>query len=444
MLLLAALSVACGPAHQPVPQPGPHPIIIIDIDTLRADHLGCYGYHRDTSPNIDALASQSVLFEYAFAQAPNTPPSQTSILTGLYPSTHGMVFDEDKVPDAVVTMAEALLEIDFTTAGFHDGGYMSNSFNMGQGFQVYTSSKGGGLAKIGPKVSTWLDNHADEDFLLLVHTYDAHSPYAPPEPFKSQFIEGLAPPSPGFEPTSDILEEIRLSVWTDEVLTLEENDLEYTKARYDGGISYIDDWVGRFLSDLEARGLLDRATIVFLSDHGEEFMEHGSVLHEKLYSTVTRVPFMIRLPGGNTTGRVTEVIENIDLMPTVLDLVGAPHPPGLEGSSLVPLLAGAPSTAGMAFGESPFFGHRRFAASGIHQLLLTKNTGSVELYDFVQDPHEQMDLTESKPEVVDRLRLELDAWQERVEVSPFEVDAAPGELDAETIEQLKELGYIQD
>jgi arylsulfatase A-like enzyme len=429
-----------GPASGGVP----HPIIIIDIDTLRADHLGCYGYDRDTSPNIDALAGESIVFDRAFSQAPNTPPSQASILTGLYPSTHGMIEDDDKVPDAIVSLAEALAGHGFLTAGFHDGGYMSKSFNMGQGFSRYESSRGKGLADVGPKAERWIEEHAEENFLLLIHTYDAHTPYDPPMPYHGLFLEGLDPPTPGFEPSTDIMESVRLSVWTDEPRKLPSNDLEYARALYDAGIRYVDDWVGRFLGRVKELGLDRRATIVLISDHGEEFQEHGSVLHEKLYSTVTRVPLMIRLPGAAPKRRVTEVVETIDLMPTILDLVGVSHPPGLQGQSLLPLITGDGSGDDLAFGESPFFGHRRFVASGRHQLLVTKSTGAIELYDFVADPFEQADLASTETEVADRLSAELISWQGLIDASLYDPSSGGHELDEETRTQLEELGYIQN
>jgi arylsulfatase A-like enzyme len=439
-----AICIACVREPPSVLPSAPHPVIIIDIDTLRSDHLGCYGYHRDTSPEIDALARESVLFERAFSQAPNTPPSQTSILSGLYPSTHGMIKDDDKVPDSVVTLAEVLSRHGHTTAGFHDGGYMSQTFNIGQGFNLYDSSQGNGLSRIGPKVMAWLDDHAEENFLLLVHTYDTHTPYDPPEPYRSLFLDGLEPPTPGFEPAAKVMEQIRLSVWTDEPRSLPENDLEYARALYDGGIRYVDEWVGQFLDRLEELGLDERATVILISDHGEEFQEHGSILHEKLYSTVTKVPLMVRLPNSAASHRVTEVVETIDLMPTILDLVGAPHPPGLQGESLVPLIKGAPGGDGLAFGESPFFGHRRFVASGPNQLLLTKNSGAIELYDFVDDPAQQHDITSSDPEITDRLSSEIEAWEERVAAAVLGTDTDDTKIDPETLQQLKELGYIQD
>ncbi len=441
-LLSCAYLAACG---APTPEVQPHPIIIVDIDTLRADHLGVYGYDRPTSPNLDTFAQEAIVFDWAFSQAPNTPPSQTSILTGLYPSTHRMIYDEDKVPDRAVTLAEALAAQGFETAGFHDGGYMSQAFNMGQGFATYDNSKGKGLEVIGPKVEAWLREHHESNFLLLIHTYDVHTPYAPPAPFADAFTSGLAAPSPGFEPTSKQMEKVRLSKYTDTPLKLADNDLAYARALYDGGILYVDSWFGEFMQLLRELGLDERATIMVISDHGEEFQEHGSVLHEKLYATVTHVPWMMRLPGGEPAGRIDRVVETVDLVPSVLSLVGVEIPENVQGHDLLPLLQGSPaSDPAVAFGESPFFGERRFIASDDLRLLYTLRDQTVELYRYRTDPDEQVNLADESPAEVERLRGLLERWQAMVSATVLEpTEETPAELDPETLEELRALGYIQ-
>ena len=443
LALAAAVSgLSCAPAD-PLPR-RPHPIIIIDIDTLRADHLGCYGYQRPTSPNLDAFAQEAVRFEWAFSQAPNTPPSQTSILTGLYPSTHGMVYDEDRVPEEVVTLAEALSAQGFTTAGFHDGGYMRDVFRIGQGFALYEDSKGQGLAASGPRAIAWLREHAAEDFLLLVHTYDTHTPYAPKPPFDTMFMEGVPAPTPGFAPDTETMEKIRLSKYTDTLLTLPPNDLAYAMALYDGEIRFVDTWFGEFWRVVRELGLDRRATIVVLSDHGEEFQEHGSVLHEKLYATVTRIPLMIRLPGGRLARPVGEIVESIDLMPTLLELTATQIPSGVQGSSLLPIILGQDASGlHVAFSESPFFGRNRAVALGRHHLILTKKNSVAELYDLAADPLEQSDLAGSKPPELEVMIGLQKGWEERVAASTFQRRGEAAPLDPETLEQLRKLGYIQ-
>lgn len=432
-LALAALAGAgCGGP----PRPAPPSIVLVDVDTLSARHLGTYGYARPTSPNIDAFAREAVRFEWAFSQAPNTPPSQTSILTGLYPSTHGMIQDDDRVPQEATTLAEALQARGFRTAAFVDGGYMAAAFGHDQGFDVYDDFQHTGLAAIGPAVERWLDEEAAEPFFLLIHTYDAHWPYDPPEPYRSMFLEGLEPPSPGFEPTGEVLETLRRARGA-----LPPNDLEYARARYDGGIRYVDAWFGGFLARLRERGLLDRAVVALISDHGEEFQEHGSVGHDRLYATVTRIPLLLRLPGGTGARTVPQIVESIDLMPTLLELTGTPSPRGVQGRSLLPLLRGTADWTPVAISESPFFGARRAIATGDYRLLLTVETGGAELYRVREDPDEQRDLSGAYPDVVERLREGLGSWQRMVDGARIREGSA-SELDPHTLETLRSLGYI--
>lgn len=434
-LALALLAVLGAGCRDPLPK-APHPVILVDVDTLGAKHLGVYGYARETSPHIDVFAREAIRFEWAFSQAPNTPPSQTSILTGLYPSTHGMIEDDDRVPQEATTLAEALRARGFRTAAFVDGGYMGAAFGHDQGFEIYRDFKHTGLAEVGPPAVRWIDDHAAEPFFVLIHTYDVHWPYDPPEPHRSAFLAGLEPPTPGFEPTGEVLERLRRARGS-----LPPNDIEYARALYDGGIRYVDAWFGEFLAHLAERGLLERATVVLISDHGEEFQEHGSVGHDRLYATVTHIPLLIRLPGGAEAVTVSRVVESIDLMPTLLELTGTPPLRGLQGRSLLPLLAGNPDRVPVAISESPFFGGRRAIAAGEHRLLSTVATGEVELYRFREDADEQRDLAGDRPQVVGRLREGLATWQRMVERARIRQEAG-GELDPHTLESLKSLGYL--
>jgi arylsulfatase A-like enzyme len=436
-----AMLTACSPELLFEGFGEPHPIIILDLDTLRADHLGCYFYSRDTSPNIDALSAESFHFERAFSQAPYTAPSQTSILTSLYPTQHGVITRRTGVPDAVFTLAEVLRDYGYETAAFVDGGFMSATFGMNQGFALY-DDEAGGLEKIGPKAIDWLRAHTDEDFFLLIHTYDIHTPYDPPEPYRSLFLAGLEPPTEGFEPTSQVMEEIRRSGTTDNPLTLPPNDLEYARALYDGGIRYVDDWIGSFLEEVEDLGLDQRATIVLISDHGEEFQEHGSVLHEKLYTTVTRIPLMVRVPGAERAATVRTIVETIDLMPTLLAMTGAPPPPMIAGESMVPIMLGEDDGSGTAYGESAFFGGRRYMAEGDYQLLYSIEDESIELYDYVRDPYEQADLLYEATAMAVRMRSSLRGWLHMLASTPSPLNPTIV-LDPEAERQLKALGYIR-
>jgi arylsulfatase A-like enzyme len=420
------------------------PLIILDIDTLRADHLGCYGYERNTSPFIDRFASESVVFEWAFSQAPNTPPSQATILSGLYPSTHGMIEDDDRLPHDVRTLAEVLRDNGYVTAGFHDGGYLSNTFQMGQGFDTYEGFGGQGLKAIGPEVVGWLHQHANEKFLLFVHTYDTHTPYAPVSPFDQLFMDGVPSPTPGFIPNPEQMEAIRLSKYTDNPRMLPDNDIAYAMALYDGEIRFVDDWVEKFMAVLRELGLDEIATVVILSDHGEEFQEHGSVLHEKLYRTVTHIPLILRFPNGTVQARIERPVGAIDVMPTLLNLCGLPVPDAVQGYSLLPLLASESSgNARSVFSESPFFGHRRGVVWGNLHLLHTISDGKIELYDYRLDPDEQDDLAAQHASQISTMLESLEQWRVMVEADAINAQANDAQMDEETKEQLRELGYIR-
>jgi arylsulfatase A-like enzyme len=440
--LLAALAIACsGPAPSEIPA-APHPIIIIDIESLRADHLGCYGYDRPTSPNLDALAAESVRFEWALSQAPFTAPSQASILSGLYPSTHGMVDATTRLPDNVKTLAEALSEHGYITSAFVDGGFMSESFGISQGFDEWDDSGGGGIASIGPKVIEWLRDNAEERFLLLVHTYDPHIPLAPPASYREMMAAGIEPETAGFEANIDQMMTARSRLLSDPPQPMPDGDLAFARALYDAEIRHVDAWIGELMAEVRKLNLDTTATIVIISDHGEEFQEHGDLLHERLYTTVTRVPMMIRLPNGHKAGTIANLVETIDLMPTLLELAGAPLPYGIQGESLLPMIRGERRLPHVAFGESTFFGEQRYVALADYRMIFTKEGELAELYNLAADPLELEDLAAVEPDLVQALRRRLDAWEEMVVAAAVD-GAQSADIDLEELERLKGLGYVQ-
>jgi arylsulfatase A-like enzyme len=438
---------ASGCRTAPVPlgraADAPARIVVLDIDTLRASHLGCYGYERDTSPEIDAFAEKSVRFKRAFSQAPNTPPSQATILTGLYPSTHGLTGKDERLSGEIATLAETLRNDGFETAAFVDGGFMKESFGLDQGFELYDDSREKGLETIGPKVFDWVRANAGEDFLLLVHTYDVHAPYgSPPEPYRSMFLEGLDAPTAGFEATAEQLEEVRTSTWSEHPKRLPPNDLAWAKALYDGGIRYVDAWIGELFDELRDLGIFDDSLIVLISDHGEEFGEHGSVLHEKLYATVTQVPFVLRFPGGERAGEINEEVGLVDLMPTLLEWSGVEIPPGVQGRSLLGAISRGARIERGAYSESPFFnGQYAFASAGYH-LVSTGNPAKLELFYLTEDPTAQVDVARKEPGLVKRMRERMRFRQ--AEIAKSRAYRPTREvLDAETLDELRALGYVE-
>jgi arylsulfatase A-like enzyme len=222
------------------------------------------------------------------------------------------------------------------------------------------------------------------------------------------------------------------------------HDIEYAKALYDGGIRYVDEWIGSFLSLLDTLGLMDRATVILLSDHGEEFQEHGWVLHSQLYSTVTRIPLIIRPPGGVSPRTVSQVVESIDVMPTVLEMVGAEMPSTpIHGHSLVPLIHDQMTAPREAFGEFPRHGGDWFIADGSYQLVLGGDPETAELFDFRADPLEQVELSAGQPEIAATMIDRLAEWRRRM-ASEKGFHGDPTDVDPEVEEQLRALGYLDE
>ena len=435
-LITACLTSACGTPPQITPLLGSGPVLIFDIDTLRADHLGCYGYDRDTSPRIDAFASEAHRFEWAFSQAPMTSHSQGSIFTGLYPSNHGLIRDEDHLAASLTTLAESFSAAGYRTAAFVDGGYMLPKYGFDQGFDSYEVHHRKGLETIGPRAIQWLSEHAEEQFLLLLHTYDVHAPFEPPEPYRSMFLDDI-PRTLNTVSSRAVFH----SPEDSEQTPLGPHDLAHSQALYDGGIRFTDDWVGRILEVVRQLGLDRRATIVFLSDHGEAFQEHGIRGHERLYVPVTRIPLLIRPPGGIAANVIPDIVQSIDLMPTLLEGVGIEPPQGLQGRSLLPLLRGDPFRSRPAFSEF-FWLEQHAVVSAEHQLVVISEHESTELYEFRQDPLTLRDLAKQQPVLVDELTTISERWQEALR-KRGKPEIAPRPLDEKASEDLRDLGYIQ-
>ena len=434
-LVLAALA-GCRP-------PAGRLVVVVDVDTLRADALSCYGNPRPTSPHFDAFAATGTRFAWAFSQAPYTLPSQASIVTGLYPESHGVLDRGQRLAGRAVTLAERFRAAGWRTAAFVDGGYVSEHYGFDQGFETFAGFRSRGVAASERPISDWLAEARGEDRFLFIHTYDPHTPYAPPEPFRSRFAAYVEAPTPGFEPTTHVLEKIRASQWEGPPRQLAPRDLAYARALYDGDVAFVDSWFGRLLARLDELGLSERAVIAVISDHGEEFQEHGSVLHEKLYATVTRVPWLIRAPGGAKGLVVEETVETIDLAPTLLELAGLPVPAGLDGRSLAAAVRGegAP-TPRPAIGHSPLWGEQQMLVDEIHHLIVTVGSGQVELYRVREDPAESRELSAVEADTAARLRRELDERRAGIRRRPGLVEPV-GELPVDADASLRALGYLR-
>ena len=325
LALLVAVA-ACARDRAPEAPAAPPDLVVYLIDTLRADHLGCYGYPRPTSPRIDAFARQAVRVREARAQSSWTKPAVATLLTGLYPVSHGAQRRSQGLDASVVTLAERLSTRGYETAYFGTNPTVTAKFGFEQGFSEfhYLSQPRGrrrghvDASEIHREVVAWLDRRdRAKPFFLVVHTLDPHDPYRPREPYRARFA-------------ADVDVETACCIRPHELAAL---DAEGARARaramidlYDGEIAQNDAAFGELLDELERRDLYDRAAILLTSDHGEEFFDHGGWRHAStLYEEVLRVPFLFRLPGGaHGGGAIDGPVDQIDVAPTLLELAGIP------------------------------------------------------------------------------------------------------------------------
>jgi arylsulfatase A-like enzyme len=389
--------------------------ILYLVDTLRADHTGPYGYARATTPELDRFAKDAVVFETAVAHASWTKPSVASILTSLLPGQHRAVQLRDPLESSHVLVSEML-----HAKGFSTGAAIANSViylpasNFDRGFDYFAGLHGeegrpSKLVEAALVVDTalrWLDSRRGMPNFLYVHTMDPHVPYAPPPPFDQMFEPHPTPQHPGVDPRSDYKEPL---------------DRERIIAQYDGDVAYGDQEFGRFVRELKARGLYDRALIVFLGDHGEEFQEHGQWFHGRsLFDELIHIPLIVKFPGQKDAGRrVSQQVQGVDVLPTFLTGMGLPLPaaPTIAGRPLQDTLAGtAPKREAIAE-----ISHRGIVAHGVRtegdKYIRRFNPEQDELYfDLAKDPQEKASALEGAPERVRRLRARA---EEAMMPNPF-------------------------
>ncbi|MCM2270156.1 MAG: sulfatase [Thermoanaerobaculia bacterium] len=371
---VASLALAgCAPRLAPT-----RGILVLSLDTLRADRLGAYGHTRDTSPFLDSLAARGVLFEEAIAQYPSTLVSHMSIFTGLYPREHAVFPPRGQLAATIPTIAELLQRAGYRTAGFTEGGQMRGKHGFERGFDHFDDRAQRRFDDVERTLARGLgflrSLQPDDRYFLFLHTYAIHTPYEPPPPYDTLYWKA-APPDV-FAPTGRNF--LRLNSHR---LTIEPAAVEYFQALYDGSIRYVDDRLRQFFAELEALGLADDLTVVVTSDHGEEFLEHGRLAHTQAYRETLHVPLIVVHPGMESARRVTPLVESVDLAPTVLELAGL-KANGMSGRSLHPWLAGGdPTPRGQAYSEVmaagvPTRSLHRESDAGLFQLVHTRYDGT--------------------------------------------------------------------
>lgn len=425
-----------------------HPnIILISIDTLRADHLGCYGYPRDTTPNIDAFSSSAALFKNVIAQAPYTISSHMSMLTSLYPSFHKVnMIELSRLHPDKVTLAEVLYDKGYRTWAITGGGQVSSGYGFYDGFESfieYTAPR----RDVGRKVKEtirFLEKEKTNTFFIFFHSYKPHAPYNPIPPFDTLFDEGYEGKITGS--LSDI-EDINSGK-----IQADQADLEHVEALYDGEIREMDDQLAVLFDYLKQERLLENTLIVFTSDHGEEFSEHGAIgVHSHtLYDELLRVPLIFRLPESQAENVVIEdQVQSIDIFPTVLEIAGISYPnSSSQGTSLTPLLRGQriAREPNIAFSErTPSDGLflRAFRDSSqkyIFEENKKKGTTKHSFFDLKNDPEEQNNI-----DIAHKKLRGLFAQIQFLIAEGKKVDqiVKKKKIDPETLETLKALGYIE-
>jgi arylsulfatase A-like enzyme len=444
---LAVLALACTSGEDALaPRAN---VLVIVIDTLRADRLGAWGGPRATSPRLDALAGESLLVERAIAQASWTKPSLASLFTSLHPSQHGAVEETtaNHLAPSLVTLAECFAAGGYRTGAVSENPHVSNVTRFDQGFERMQTLNGfrGDRAWVVESARRWLEERQAQDaerpFFLYVHFLDPHGPYEPGAPWRERFLEGVSSEQP-------LVREGKvgpLAEGTRALVQLAEGDVEYLRALYDAEIRETDAALESLLGELESRGLLGDTVVLLTSDHGEEFLEHGTFKHGyQLYEESLRVPLVLRVPGVAARREREALVQHIDLAPTLLEIVGLPVPPTFQGRSLVPLLRGERLAETTIVSETSWRGiDLASARSGRWKLIVDRASGARTLFDLDTDPGEMDALDPDAAEHASVVAL-LEAELERAGRTPAGVtlEGGTGEGDATSEDALRALGYF--
>ena len=406
---------------------GPHPVVIIAVDGLRADALGAYGAPVAT-PAFDALAAESVRFEWAFAQAPEMLPSLAAMLSGLYPTTNGLRRPGDSLQAEATTIAELAGKAGMKTAAFVEGAPGGSDYGLAQGFASYQV-----VARPGENGISWMNQHAEENFLLLIAGWGS----AALDDVAALLGEERAV-------SSERIIEILASRDGDSPLLFDDDELARVRDWYAARVQLIDAFLGEFVAEFEAAGLDRRATLVILGTNGFALQEHDDLFGETIYAPVTRVPLLVRFPDGTQAGNSSKIVEIMDLMPTLAELVGAGVPAGVQGASLLPVIDGTSTPPYIAFGETQSGAGQRFAALAGYRAIATGPGGAAELFHTAEDPLELTDISADEAEKLTKLVGDMGAWAKMVTATSLDPALRTDtELDDETLKQLKSLGYVQ-
>ncbi len=426
-------------------------IILIVIDTQRADHLTCYGYNRDTSPTLAEIAKNGVLFENAISPSSWTWPATASILTGLYPYTHGIINDESSyLVNSIKTLPELLQENHFTTIGITGNPLVSKDKNFDQGFETFWEMPWTRAEHFNHRFLKWLEGNKNLQFFAYLHYMDPHDPYGAPGDFYDMF-------DPDYEGTYDFGKRKGVSsavnpLWEainykGEHLDYTERDIEHLAALYDGEIRYWDSQFAHLLDELRRQNVLHKTIIVITSDHGEEFLEHGKLKHGvHLYDETIKVPLIIWAPNMISPQKIKDQVETIDIYATLCKMVGLEIPNEIQGVSLVPWTESSfPDPYAYSQTEHAFiFGARGATKNSIRtlewKLISTPISNEYELYSLINDKEEKINQF-GNHSIGNELKAKLEEWVKTTK-NNHQLGVRKG-IDEETMKKLKSLGYIR-
>ena len=464
-------------------------IILISIDTLRADHLTCYGYHKKTTPNIDRIANEGTIFLRNYSTGVWTPPGHASMLTGLYVSEHG-VYGENRLSESIPTIAVKLKENGYQTAGFVNNSQVGELVGFEKGHDTFVEVWKGikpkstieriinglhrriksglgyedmGAGKTNRLFANWIENHIDKNkpFYTFLHYIEPHNPLNPPRSYKNKYlkqaykrIDAEKIKKVAYNPLICFVEDLNLN----------EEEIEVLKLLYDAEIAYTDSKIGEIVSMLKRNNVYDDTMIIITSDHGEHFGEHGFWSHvASLYNEVLHVPLIMKFPKGiKRISEVNECTQLVDIFPTVMEVTGVSKD-DLNNTSGVSLVYGSSNNTKFHNhlfseweGRVPYFIQSKLdkpgssvdldriksrmwmVSDGKYKYISIEN-GQKELFDLNNDVNEQNNLYDQYREIASEMEAVLDKWRK---TSCQKTDKEQREVDEETKKNLEALGYM--
>jgi arylsulfatase A-like enzyme len=404
-------------------------VLLVSFDALQASHVSCLGYNRDTTPNIDSFAREGFLFSNAVSQSSWTVPATMTYFTSLYPSQHRCVnkyslyTENEKVLTSlkdlspeVTTLTEVLKDNGYSTGGFTGDAGVSGHFGFAQGFDTYFDGpKFGGMDTSIPEALKWLKTNYNKKFFIFLHGYDCHGQYDPPRGFTRRYLDfNYTGPLKGGKEEQGRLREDGLDK---NVINLTDQDVRFWRSLYDEKINDVDERFRQFIEEFRKLGILNKTVIILVSDHGTEFYEHKRFDHgHSLYDELIHVPIIFWLPGINKNAVIPDQVRGIDIMPTLLDLLGIKMPPKVKkqvkGVSLRPLINGEHLKLD-AFSETDYrfyTSKRSIRTADGWKFIYTMETRQKELYNLTADPAESVNLADKEPRIAYELEQKLFIW----------------------------------